>query len=147
MNSIRTVVTAAFLSIAPLAVATGQAAPPRTPPPDLSAVKKDLLSMRTLQEVYYTSAGSYTVSLTALKFAPTDGVTIKVLEASGTAWAGTGTLAGVNGASCVISVGSVAKTPRTEQGASPEKEGQVVCDGVQTPPSSGAATSTVRPPR
>jgi hypothetical protein len=64
-----------------------------------------------------------------MKLAPSDSVTIRLSEASNNAYIATGTLKGVEGASCVMMIGRISSMPKTAQGKVATQEGAVVCDG------------------
>jgi hypothetical protein len=114
-------------SFAVLAVATLGAVAP-TAPADLSIVRRDLRSLVVAQETHFATHGSYSPDLAALKLTLSDSVTIKLSEYGKNAYSAVGTLKGVDGASCVLMIGSVAKVPKTAGGKAAEAEGAVTCD-------------------
>ena len=106
--------------------ALGAVAP--SAPSDLSVVRRDLRSLVGAQEAHYANNGSYAPDLAALKLTLSDSVTIKLTEYGKNAYSAVGTLKGVEGASCVLMIGNVAKVPKTAGGKVAEAEGAVTCD-------------------
>ena len=130
MPTLRSTATAlALMSFAASAGAqttSSQSSPPS--PADIAALRQDLKNMVRAQEEFFVRNNHYTPTVTALTLTPTDGITLKVLEASQRGWAGTGAV-GKGVVSCVIFVGGVSVMPKTEKGAVPKEEGVPLCDG------------------
>jgi hypothetical protein len=97
-------------------------------PVDLSRVRGDLKSLLTAQEVYYSDNARYSSDLAPLKLTISDSVTLKISNFSPNAYSAVGTLAGVDGASCVMMIGRVATAPKTAKGKVATTEGEILCD-------------------
>src|ERR1044071_2228636 len=111
-----------------------QSTPAGKAAPDLSNVKKDLVSVRTMQETWYMNHNGYSNNLGVIDYKPTDGVKIKVLDFNKDAYSVSGTLGDDKTASCVMFIGRVAEIPKTAGGKQATAEGEVLCDGTSEPP-------------
>jgi hypothetical protein len=95
----------------------------------LDAMKGDLRRLVSANEVYRAEKGQYAASVDALRgYHPSAGVTVTILQASSTGWAGQATAASVPGKSCVIGVGKVATPPTTLADKRSGAEAVAVCD-------------------
>ena len=102
--------------------------------PDLTSVKKDLVSVRTMQETWYSNHNGYSNNLGVIDYKATDGVKVKVLEFNKDAYSVSGTIGDDKTASCVMFIGRVAEIPKTAGGKQARAEGEVLCDGTSEPP-------------
>ena len=93
-----------------------------------SAMKSDLKNLQSQQEIYYSNPANnytYTDDLDALEFAPSQGVTAAIGEASNTGWSATAEHAALDNATqtCAVYVGEAAAVdPATQPGV-------VTCEG------------------
>ncbi len=111
--------------------ASSQAAP--QPGTDVShtfgSMKGDLRRLVSANEVYRAEKGQYAASVDALRgYHALAGVTVTILQASSTGWAGQSTAASVPGKSCVIAVGKVATPSTTLADKRSGAEAVAVCD-------------------
>jgi hypothetical protein len=97
-------------------------------PVDLTRVRDNLRNVVAAQEMFFADNGKYASDLAALKMTVSDSVVLKIVTYTPTAYAVSGTLKGVEGVSCVMHVGNLAKLPVTAKGKVADKEGAVVCD-------------------
>ena len=97
-------------------------------PVDLTVVRGDLRKLVTAQETYFVDHNSYTSNIGLLKMTVSDSVSIRFIEFTPTGYSVSGTLKGVEGASCVLMVGRVAAVPKTARGTAAAAEGAVTCD-------------------
>ena len=87
-----------------------------------SAMKSDLKNLQSQQEIYYSNPAnnySYTTDLTGLEFAPSQGVTAGIAEATNTGWSATAEHAALDAATqfCAVYVGEAAAvSPATTPG-------------------------------
>jgi hypothetical protein len=92
-------------------------------------MKGDLRRLVSANEVYRAEKGQYAASVDALRtYHPSAGVTVTILQASSTGWAGQATAASVPGKSCVIAVGQVSPQPTTLTDKRSGPEAVAVCD-------------------
>ena len=98
------------------------------PDPDLTTVRGDLKRLLGAQESYFSDHNSYSADLAALKFAPSDSVTIKITEFHPASYAAVGFVKGKETASCVYFINQVSSIPRTARGKVAEAEGGIMCD-------------------
>jgi hypothetical protein len=93
---------------------------------DLAAAKGDLRRMVGSNEVYHAKNKKYASSVADLTgFKPSPGVTVTVVTATATGWAGSAT--NVSGKNCVIFVGNVT-APRTQAQGLTGPEAVPTCD-------------------
>ena len=87
-----------------------------------SAMKSDLKNLQSQQEIYYSNPANnynYTNDLTGLEFAPSQGVTAAIGEATTTGWSATAEHAALDAATqfCAVYVGDAASvSPATTPG-------------------------------
>jgi hypothetical protein len=115
------------LSLLAVAFVTLGAAAPSSPA-DLTTARADLRRLLGAQETYYSDHATYTSDLGALKFTPSDSITIKITEFHPNSYAAVGFVKGTETASCVYFINQVASLPKTAKGKIAEAEGGVVCD-------------------
>ena len=72
----------------------------------VSTVRSDLKNLATFQEMHHNGAYTYSTSLGTLNYRPSDGVTIKINEATGSGWAATAAHAGLSAEHCGIYQGT-----------------------------------------
>ena len=113
-----------LLAIAGLALAGSVS----IPDPDLTTVRGDLRRLLAAQETYFSDHNSYAADFAALKFSPSDSVTIKITEFHPASYAAAGFVKGKETASCVYFINQVSSIPRTAKGKAAEAEGGVMCD-------------------
>jgi hypothetical protein len=121
-----------YLSLLLLGVAAtagAQSPTPASPPPDLSNAKKDLASVRTAQELWYTNHNAYSSNLDVLDYKTAGGVKLKLLNYNQNAYSVSATVGDDKTASCVMYIGNVAEIPKTAGGRQAKAEGGVICDG------------------
>ena len=95
----------------------------------LGAMKGDLRRLVSANEVYRAEKGQYSAQVTVLRgYHPSPGVTVTILQASSTGWAGQATAASLPGKSCVIVVGTVPTQPTTLADKRSGPEAVAVCD-------------------
>jgi hypothetical protein len=94
----------------------------------MAGAKADLRRLVSLNEVYHAKNRKYASSVSDMpSFKPSPGVTVTLGPSAANGWAGTATVAGVAGKSCVIYVGSVA-APKTQAQGLTGPEAVPVCD-------------------
>lgn len=109
--------------------ASTNAQPPANAAQTLDAMKGDLRRLVSANEVYRAEKGQYSAQVTALRgYHPSPGVTVTILQASSTGWAGQATAASLPGKSCVIVVGTVTTQPTTLADKRSGPEAVAVCD-------------------
>jgi type IV pilus assembly protein PilA len=82
-----------------------------------ASIKSDLHNLATAQEGHFYEAQTYTTSLPTLKLQPSPGVTITIVEATGSGWSATATHPGSSPLTCAIFYGSAAPiAPATTEG-------------------------------
>jgi type IV pilus assembly protein PilA len=74
----------------------------------LATMKSDLRNLATAEESYYYDYSVYTSSLSNLGFAPSQGVSISIPEATAGGWSATATNPQAPVAACAIYVGNAA---------------------------------------
>ena len=77
----------------------------------IASLKSDLHNLASLQDVYYTDNFSYSASLAAVDFGPSEGVTVVIAEANNSGWSASSAHAALPGESCAFYHGSA--TPLT----------------------------------
>lgn len=117
-------------SVAPTASGQGAGSqPPAAAAQTLNTMKGDLRRLVSANEVYRAEKGQYSAQVTALSgFHSSPGVTVSILQASSTGWAGQATAASLPGKSCVIAVGTVQTQPTTLADKRSGPEAVAVCD-------------------
>ena len=94
-----------------------------------AAMTGDLRRLVSANEVYRAKTKRYAAAVGALTgFRPSAGVSVSVLTASATGWAGKATAASLPGKSCVVSVGVVPTPPKTDATGRSAPDAVVVCD-------------------
>ncbi len=82
-----------------------------------ASMRSDLKNLATAQEAYYYEAQVYSQNLDSLKFVPSSGVTINVVEATDAGWSATSTHPAAYPRVCAIFMGNAAPVvPATVQG-------------------------------
>jgi len=83
----------------------------------LASMKSDLRNLATLQDIYHNTNYTYSTVLADVGLIESDGITVDVVEATGTGWAATSTHLGVPGQWCALFQGSAsAVSPATVEG-------------------------------
>ncbi|WP_405285663.1 prepilin-type N-terminal cleavage/methylation domain-containing protein [Gaopeijia maritima] len=83
----------------------------------VSAMKSDLKNLASQEEIYYSDNYTYTTSETGLGFANSEGVTVAIGTANGTAWSASATHSGTNSVCAVFYGDAAAVAPATIAGA------------------------------
>lgn len=84
----------------------------------LAASKSDLRNLANLQEIYHNVNYSYGTDLAAVGFTNSEGVTVNVVEATGTGWSASAVHAGLPSTTCAIYHGNAAQlAPATVESA------------------------------
>ena len=84
---------------------------------DLANVKSDLHSVAVAQEGYYYEHAVYTPSLALLNFAPSQGVSLTIVEATANGWSATAVHPAAVPVTCAVYYGSaVPVAPATSEG-------------------------------
>ena len=95
----------------------------------IELMQSDLRALTMQQESWGHANQAYATTLTALHAVASAGVRLELLQPTATGWSARATHDALDGASCVVYSGDVAKVPTTQRtGKRPELAGTVVCD-------------------
>ena len=119
LTTARTVVAVVVLGAA-LAVAIPWLAS-RTSKADVAAARADLQELVKAQESWFYERAAYAPDVAALKVAPSDGVTLTVVEATATGWSATAVRSGPR-AVCAVFFGAARPVPPATAA------GQIACE-------------------
>jgi Tfp pilus assembly protein PilE len=82
-----------------------------------ATIKTDIKNLTSIQEDYFYFNETYSSSLSQLRFAGTDGVTITIAEADGRGWSATATHPASYPLTCAVYYGDAAPlAPATKEG-------------------------------
>jgi len=103
--------------------------PPAPRPPASAPVRRDLERLVSAQAQHLANVGRYAsrTQYLALRYLPQAGVSLTILTASDSGWAGRATREGWEG-SCVVWVGKVAPPRTARQNLQPPSAGVPLCD-------------------
>lgn len=95
----------------------------------IQAMTSDLRRVVSANEVYRAKNKRYAAGVGDLTgYHPSNGVTVTFIGSTASGWSGKATAAGLPGKSCVVSVGTVATSPKTDATGHTGPDAVVVCD-------------------
>ncbi len=86
-----------------------------------------LRNLAVVQEVALSKNGRYTTDLSIVKFSPSPGITVRMLEGTKTGWIGVASMSELRG-TCVMYSGKVNRVPKTGLGRQAAGQGVPTCD-------------------